>query len=120
MKSYATIEISNACGPTSSRLHPFARGEHDDFRPEWISGQDLYAWQAWPLRATIGGEVLSMSGIAIEDSAIEIEASIVAQGLELEPSAPMRKRRITSLSEPGVNDVFASSSTVLEPSSSGQ
>jgi Family of unknown function (DUF6522) len=85
----------------------------------------------------IGGEVLSMSGIAIQDGAIEIEASIVAQGLELEPSSIqslMRKGQITCLSECGVNENagryrltffhksrrFASSSTGLEPSSSGQ
>ena len=48
-----------------------------------------------------------MSGIAFRDGAIEIEASIVAQGLELEPSsiqALMRKGEITSLSERGVNE----------------
>ena len=45
--------------------------------------------------------------IAIQDGAIEIEASIVAQGLELEPSsvqAMMRAGEITSLSERGVNE----------------
>jgi hypothetical protein len=64
-------------------------------------------WRAWPLRAAIGGEILSVSGIAIRGGAIEIEASIVAQGLELEPSsiqALMRKGEITSLSERGVNE----------------
>ena len=48
-----------------------------------------------------------MSLIAIQDGAIEIEASIVAQGLELEPSsvqAMMRAGEITSLSERGVNE----------------
>ena len=48
-----------------------------------------------------------MSGIAIQDGAIEIEASIVAQGLELEPSSIqslMRKGQITCLSECGVNE----------------
>jgi hypothetical protein len=48
-----------------------------------------------------------MSQIAIRDGAIEIEASIVAEGLELEPSlvqAMMRKGEITSLSERGVNE----------------
>jgi len=47
-----------------------------------------------------------MSRIVIGDDAIEIEASIVAQGLELEPSSVqmiMRKGEITSLSERGVN-----------------
>jgi Family of unknown function (DUF6522) len=47
-----------------------------------------------------------MSGIAIRDGALEIEASIIAQGLELEPSsvqALMRKGEITGLSEHGVN-----------------
>jgi Family of unknown function (DUF6522) len=56
---------------------------------------------------SIGGEVLSMSEIAIQDGAIEIEASIVAQGLELEPSSIqslMRKGQITCLSECGVNE----------------
>jgi Family of unknown function (DUF6522) len=64
-------------------------------------------WRLWPLRAAIGGVILSMSEIAIRDGAIEIEASIVAQGLELEPSsiqALMRKGEITSLSEHGVNE----------------
>ena len=72
----------------------------------------LTAGIKWPPRrltlgVAIGGEILSMSGIAIQDGAIEIEASIVAQGLELEPSsiqALMRKGQITSLSERGVNE----------------
>jgi Family of unknown function (DUF6522) len=48
-----------------------------------------------------------MSLIAIQDGAIEIDASIVAQGLELEPSsvqAMMRAGEITSSSERGVNE----------------
>jgi hypothetical protein len=49
---------------------------------------------------SIGGEVLSMSEIAIQDGAIEIEASIVAQGLELEPSS------IQSLMAQGTNHLL--------------
>jgi Family of unknown function (DUF6522) len=48
-----------------------------------------------------------MSQIAIRDGAIEIDASIVAQGLGLEPSlvqAMMRKGEITGLCERGVNE----------------
>jgi hypothetical protein len=48
-----------------------------------------------------------MSKIEIEDGAMHIEAPIVAQGLELEPSlvqAMMRKGEITSLCERGVNE----------------
>jgi hypothetical protein len=48
-----------------------------------------------------------MNKIEIHDGAMHIEASIVAQGLELEPSlvqAMMRKREITSLCERGVNE----------------
>jgi hypothetical protein len=47
-----------------------------------------------------------MSRITIRDGALEIEASIVAQGLELEPSsvqAMMRKGEISCLSEHGVD-----------------
>jgi hypothetical protein len=48
-----------------------------------------------------------MSKIEIELGGMHIEASIVAQGLELEPSrvqAMMRKGEITSLCERGVNE----------------
>jgi hypothetical protein len=48
-----------------------------------------------------------MSKIDIELGTMQIEASIVAQGLELEPSrvqAMMRKGEITSLCERGVNE----------------
>jgi hypothetical protein len=48
-----------------------------------------------------------MSKIEIELGTMHIEASIVAQGLELEPSrvqAMMRKGEITSLCERGVNE----------------
>lgn len=48
-----------------------------------------------------------MSKIEIQDGVMHIEASIVAQGLELEPSlvqVMMRRGEITSLCERGVND----------------
>jgi Family of unknown function (DUF6522) len=48
-----------------------------------------------------------MNGIEIHDGTIQIEASVVAQGLELEPAtvqAMMRKGEITSLYERGVNE----------------
>jgi hypothetical protein len=48
-----------------------------------------------------------MSQFAIRDGAIEIDASIVAQGLGLEPSlvqAMMRKGEITGLCDRGVNE----------------
>jgi hypothetical protein len=48
-----------------------------------------------------------MSKIEIQDGAMHIEASILAHGLELEPSlvqAMMRKGEITSLCERGVNE----------------
>jgi hypothetical protein len=51
---------------------------------------------------------------------LHIDASVIAQGLALEPSrvqAMMRKGEITSVCERGVN---ASSSTAPEPSSSGR
>jgi hypothetical protein len=48
-----------------------------------------------------------MSKIQVQDNALHIEASIVAQGLELEPSfvhAMMRNGEITSLCERGVHE----------------
>jgi Family of unknown function (DUF6522) len=52
-------------------------------------------------------ESLFMSGIEIQDGIIQIEASIVARGLELEPAAVqamIRNGEITSLCERGVNE----------------